>query len=173
MEREVIYNNKKYSISGTKKRVGDVAENFTVYGFDMEPVNFYDLPKGVKMVSSCTSVNAPMCAMQNKRLNAEIYISTKNLTALAISVDLPFTLNRFSFEEDIEYVTFFSDYRTIDFGMKYGVYIEELRLLSRALFIIDSSNIIRYAEYVTNNEKQFNYIKAISTVKILQKEEGM
>lgn len=172
MEREVIYNNKKYSISGTKKRVGDVAENFKAYGIDMEPVDFYSLPKGVKVVSSCTSINTPMCAMQNKRLNAEIYISTKNMTALAISMDLPYALSRFSFEEDIEYVTFLSDHRNIDFGMKYGVYIEELRLLSRALFIIDSKNIIRYAEYVTDNEKQFNYIKAISIVKTLQKEEG-
>ncbi|MEG0499759.1 MAG: redoxin domain-containing protein [Rikenellaceae bacterium] len=170
MEREIIYNNKKYVLSGTKKRVGDVAENFTVTGLDMEPVIFYDLPKGVKIVSSCTSVNTPMCAMQNKRLNAEIYISTKDLTALAISVDLPFTQSRFSFEEDIEYITFLSDYRAIDFGMKYGVYIEELRLLSRALFVIDRENIIQYAEYITDNEKQFNYIKAISIVKALQKE---
>lgn len=170
MEREVIYNNKRYTLSGTRKRVGDIADDFTVIGTNMEPINFYDLPSGAKVVSSCTSVNTPMCAMQNKRLNAEIYISTKHLTALAISVDLPFAQSRFSFEEDIEYVTFMSDYRTIDFGKKYGVYIEELRLLSRALFVVDNHNIIRYVEYITDNEKQFNYIKAISIVKTIQKE---
>lgn len=170
MEREVLVNNKKYHLSGTKKRVGDVAENFMVIGMDLEPVYFYDLPQGVKIVSSCTSVNTPMCAMQNKRLNAEIYISSKDFIALAISVDLPYAQASFSFEEDIEYVSFMSDYRELDFGKKYGVLIEPLRLLSRALFVVDGDNIIRYVEYVTDNEKQFSYIKAINVVKSLQKE---
>lgn len=170
MEREVIFNNKKYPLSGTRKRVGDVAENFTVTDADLETINFYDLPKGVKILSSCTSINTPMCAMQNKRLNAEIYISTRDFLALAVSVDLPFAQSRFSFEEDVEYVTLLSDYQKLDFGKKYGVLIEPLRLLSRALFVVDEDNIIRYAEYVRDHEKQFSYINAINVVKSLQKE---
>lgn len=169
MPREIIYNGKKYPLSGVHKRVGDVADDFTVIGGDLESFRFYDMPKGVKVVSSCTSVNTPMCSMQNKRLNAEIYISSEPLTALAISVDLPFTQNKFSFEEDIEYLTLLSDYINLDFGLKYGVVIESMRLLSRSLFVIDADNIIRYAEYVTDNEKQFNYIKAVSIAKELQK----
>lgn len=168
--REVIYNEKKYPLNGTHKRVGDIAEDFTVIAGNLEPFRFYDMPKGIKIVSSCTSVNTPMCSMQNKRLNAEIYISSDTITALAISVDLPFAQNKFSFEEDTEYLILLSDYINLDFGMKYGVVIEPLRLLSRSLFVIDADNKIQYAEYVTDNEKQFNYIKAVSIAKELQKE---
>lgn len=166
-KREILYNGKKFEISDTRKVVGDIAEDFTVISEDMEPFRFYDMPKGVKIVSSCTSVDTPLCAMQNKRLNAEIYISSQPITALAISVDLPHTQSRFSFEEDIEYVTMLSDYKDLDFGNKYGVLIEPLRLLARAIFIVDEDNIIRYVEYVSDNNKPFNYIKAVSTAKKL------
>ena len=169
MEKEVVFNGSHYPLSGTHKKVGDIAEDFTVATADIESLRFYDMPKGVKIVSSCSSVNTPICAMQNKRLNAEIYISAEPLTAIAISVDLPFSQSRFSFEEDIEYITMLSDYLNLDFGMKYGVLIEPIRILSRALFVVDENYIIRYAEYIYEGEKQFNYIKAVSVAKELIK----
>lgn len=170
MERNIMLNNEKYKLIGTKKRVGDVAENFKVVDINMEYIDFYDLPSGVKIVSSCSSINTPMCSKQSKRLNAEVYISTRNIEALIISADLPFALKRFSFEEDIEHARLLSDHQNLDFGYKYGVVIDKLRILSRALFIIDKNHIIKYVEYITDNEKQFNYIKAISVAKSLQKE---
>lgn len=162
---EIFYNGEKFEIKGTRKEVGDVAEDFTVISGNMEPFQFYNMTKGVKILSSCTSIDTPLCAMQNKRLNAEIYISSQPITALAISADLPQAQSRFSFEEDIEYVSLLSDYVNLDFGIKYGVLIEPLRLLARALFIVDENNIIRYVEYVSDNNKPFNYIKAVSIAK--------
>ena len=170
MEKEVIFNGISYKLSGTHKNAGDIAEDFEVINSEMETIKLYDMPKGVKIISSCSSINTPMCAMQNKRLNAEIYISAEPLNAITVSVDLPFTQAKFSFEEDVEYINLFSDHINLNFGMKYGVLMEQIRMLSRALFVVDSKNIIRYVEYVYDNEKQFNYIKAVSVAKELMKQ---
>ena len=169
MEKEVIFNGINYKLSGTHKNVGDTAENFEVLDSEMDKVKLYDMPSGVKIISCCSSINTPICAMQNKRLNAEIYISAESLHAVTISVDLPFTQAKFSFEEDVEYINLYSDYINLDFGMKYGVLMESIRMLSRALFVVDANHIIRYVEYVYESEKQFNYIKAISIAKELMK----
>ncbi len=167
MKRRVILNGEEHPLVGDIKSVGDMADNFTVMDVDMEPIEFYTLPRGVKIVSSCTSLNTPMCSMQTKRLNAEIYISTRGLSAYNISVDLPFFQARYSFEEDIEYISLMSDYKYIDFGQKFGVYIEDLRLLSRAIFVIDKDNVIQYAEYLLDNDNQFNYVEAVRVAKEL------
>ncbi len=167
MKREYILNGEKYKLSGIEKRIGDIADNFEVVGSDLEPIDFYSMPKGVKIIGSCTSLNTPICSMQTKRLNAEIYISTQGLKAYNISVDLPFFQNRYSFEEDIEFLTLLSDHKGLDFGYKYGVVIEELRLLSRALFVLDENNIIRYVEYVMDNQEHFNYLQAVKVAKTL------
>lgn len=169
MGKEVIFDGVSYKLSGTHKNVGDIAEDFEVLSNEMDRVKLYDMPSGVKIISSCSSINTPICAMQNKRLNAEIYISAEPLHAITVSVDLPFTQAKFSFEEDVEYINLFSDYINLDFGMKYGVLMAEIRMLSRALFVVDTNHIIRYVEYVYDSEKQFNYIKAVSVAKELMK----
>lgn len=167
--KKILINGKKYNITGTHKNVGDVADNFSVINNDLESVNFYDISSGIRIVSSCVSIDAPVCEMQIKRLNAEIYISTQKIDTFTITADLPMSQSKFEFEQDISYLTLLSDHQKLDFGIKYGVLIEELRLLTRAIFVVDKDNIIRYAEYVTDNEKQFNYIKAISIAKQLIK----
>lgn len=165
MIRKLKFDGNTYLLSGEEKHVGDVATNFKVISSDMEIVNFYDMPKGVKIIASCVTIEAPMCAMQAKRLNAEIYISGKKITSINISVDNPYAIARFSFEEDVEHIEFYTDYLDLDFGKKYGVLMSDIRFLSRAIFVVDSDNIIRYVEYLYDNENQFNYNEAVKIAK--------
>ena len=58
-----------------------------------------------------------------------------------------------------------SDHREASFGRAYGVLIEELRLLSRAVFIIDRNDIVRYVEYVPEVTQHPDYDKAIEALK--------
>ncbi|MDY0275669.1 MAG: hypothetical protein RBR42_09600 [Desulfomicrobium sp.] len=41
-----------------------------------------------------------------------------------------------------------SDYQSASFGQIYGVLIEELRLLARAVFVINTQGLITYAQVV-------------------------
>ena len=55
----------------------------------------------------------------------------------------------------------------LDFGIKYGFLIEELRLLSRGIIIIDKNDIIQYVEYVGEVASHPNYDKALEVLNTL------
>ena len=60
-----------------------------------------------------------------------------------------------------------SDHRDLDFGLKYGFVIKELRLLTRGTIIVDKEGIIRYVEYVPEVGQEPNYDAALEVVKKL------
>lgn len=167
MTRILKFDGKDHILNGKERHFGDIAEDFKVMNTDMDIVNFYDMPKGVTIIASCVTIESPMCAMQAKRLNAEVHISGKKIRSINISADNPYALARFAFEEDVEHIEFFSDYKDLDFGNKYGVLMGDIRLLSRAIFVVDSENVIQYAEYLNDNEHQFNYNQAVQIAKEL------
>ncbi|MGL4818480.1 MAG: thiol peroxidase, partial [Bacilli bacterium] len=51
------------------------------------------------------------------------------------------------------------------FGLAYGLVIEHLRLLARAVFVIDSNDTIVHAEYVNEVTDHPNYEAAIEAAK--------
>ena len=59
-------------------------------------------------------------------------------------MDLPFAQARWCGAAGVDRVVTLSDHRDADFGQRYGVLIKELRLLNRAIFVVDENNVIRY-----------------------------
>ena len=55
-----------------------------------------------------------------------------------------------------------SDHRTGSFGEHYGTLIKELRIESRAIFVVDKNNKIRYVEYVKEVGDHPNYEAAMA-----------
>ena len=51
------------------------------------------------------------------------------------------------------------------FGRAYGVLIEDMRLLSRAIFIVDQNDIVRYVEYVPDVSQPPDYDKALEALR--------
>jgi thiol peroxidase len=78
-----------------------------------------------------------VCDLQTQRFEEEA-AKFKDVVIYAISMDLPFAQARYCGAHDISNLKTLSDHREASFGHAYGVLIEELRLLSRAIFIIDS-----------------------------------
>jgi thiol peroxidase len=58
-----------------------------------------------------------------------------------------------------------SDHRDASFGQAYGVLIKELRLLARAVFVVDSNDNVTYVEYVSEATNHPNYEAAIEAAK--------
>ena len=50
-----------------------------------------------------------------------------------------------------------SDHRDADFGKNYGVLIDELRLLTRSVFVVDEQGQVTYVEYVPEVTDHPNY----------------
>ena len=60
-----------------------------------------------------------------------------------------------------------SDHKTGSFGEAYGTLIKDLRILSRAIFVVDKDNKIRYVEYVKEVGDHPNYEAALEAAKAI------
>ena len=80
-------------------------------------------------------------------------------------MDLPFAQARWCGAANINNVTTLSDYKDREFGKNFGVYIKELGLLSRAVFVVDENNKITYIEYLEEITNEPNYEKALQALK--------
>ena len=138
------------------------------YGTRRGPVSLSQYKDKNLIISVFPSVDTSVCALQNIRFNKEASKLKGDVEILSISVDLPFAQKRFCAAEGIDNVHVYSDYRDLDFGMKYGFVIKELRLLARGVIVIDKKGIIRYIEYVPEIAQEPNYEAALKAVKELE-----
>jgi hypothetical protein len=59
----------------------------------------------------------------------------------------------------------YSDHRLASFGLAYGVLIKELKLLARAVFVVDRAGIVRYVEMVKELADQPDYEAVLQVIK--------
>ena len=90
-----------------------------------------------------------------------------NVVFLTISMDLPFAQRRWCGASGVTKVQTLSDHRDASFGASYGILIKELRLLARAVFVVDQKGIIRHAQLVGEVSKEPNYDEVLSALKKL------
>ena len=89
---------------------------------------------------------------------------------LTISADLPFAQKRFCAVEGIDKIKTLSDSVWRDFGQKYGLYIKDMGLLSRAIFVLDKEHKITYKQLVSNLATEPNYEEAIGHLNAISSE---
>ena len=130
---------------------------------DLSETNLSDF-KGVRLISVVPSVDTGVCAAQTKRFNDEI-ANLGNVQVLTMSADLPFAQARWAQENGFNNAKIFSDHRDLSFGEAYGVIIQELRLLARSVFVIDSEDNVVYAEYVSEGTNHPEYDAALEAAK--------
>ena len=167
MERKnaVTMKGSPLTLMGNGLKAGDRAEDFKVLSNDLREVALNGLKGKVKVIASVPSLDTPICDLEIKRFNDEAAKLSKDLLIVFISMDLPFAQKRFCHDNGIKKVKTFSDHRDADFGLKFGVLIKELRLLSRAVFILDRDNTVKYAEYVSELGSHPDYDKVLSELK--------
>ncbi|WP_017756115.1 thiol peroxidase [Calidifontibacillus oryziterrae] len=161
----VTFKGNPVTLVGNEVKVGDRAPDFTVLANDLSEVTLDGTKGNVRLISVVPSLDTGVCDAQTRRFNEEASNLT-NVKVLTISVDLPFAQKRWCGANGIENVQTLSDHRDLSFGEAYGVYIKELRLLTRAVFVVDSNDIITYVEYVSEATNHPNYEKAIEAAKI-------
>lgn len=153
------------TLAGRETKVNDKAVDFTVININLSPVKLSDYNNKVKILSVFPSIDTGVCSKQNHRFNEEAGKLSNDVVILAISNDLPFALNRFCGAEGINNLITLSDHKDLDFALKYGFLIEELRLLARGVIVIDKQNIVRYVEYVPEVTTEPDYDSALEVAK--------
>lgn len=164
---EVTMKGNAVTLLGNKLNVGDVAPDFTVITKDNLPLKLSDFKGKIKIINAVPSIDTSVCSMQVHHFNNEA-AKLNDIVILSISVDLPFALSRYCAANGIDAVKVTSDHKDLDFGLKYGVVIEELRLLSRAVFVLDGNDKVCYVEYVKEISHEPDYQKAIEAAKVIK-----
>ncbi|MCY8838866.1 thiol peroxidase [Bacillus atrophaeus] len=156
------------TLVGQEVKVGEQAPDFTVLTNGLEEKSLEDFKGRATIISVIPSIDTGVCDAQTRRFNEE---SAKlgDVNVLTISADLPFAQARWCGANGIDKVETLSDHRDMSFGEAFGVYIKELRLLARSVFVLDENGKVVYAEYVSEATNHPNYEKPIEAAKALLK----
>jgi thiol peroxidase len=160
---------KPLTLLGKEVKVGDSAPDFEVVANDMSVVKFSSYHGKICIICSVPSLDTSVCDIETRRFNEEAGKLGGDVTVLTISMDLPFAQKRWCGAAGVNNVQTLSDYREASFGEAYGVLIKELRLLARAVFVVDKKGTIRYIQIVKEIASEPNYEAALNAVKGLEK----
>ncbi|WP_100331847.1 thiol peroxidase [Bacillus xiapuensis] len=163
----VTFKGKPMTILGNEVKAGDQAPDFRVLANDLSEVSLADSQGKVRLISVVPSIDTGVCDAQTRRFNEEAS-KIDNVEVITISADLPFAQKRWCAANGLENVKIYSDHRDLSFAEAYGVHMKELRLLARAVFVVDSHDKITYVEYVSEGTDHPNYEKAIEAAKAAQ-----
>jgi len=163
----ITFKGNPFTLLGSVLKVGDKAPDFSVVDNGMAPVTLATSAGSIRVVSAVPSLDTPVCDSETRRFNQEAADLPGNVNVLTISLDLPFAQKRWCGAAGIDKVVTLSDYRERSFGLKYGVLIKELLLLTRAIFVIDASDTIRYIQIVPEVTSEPDYGAVIAAVKNL------
>jgi len=154
------------TVIGPELKPGDQAPDFHAVDDALKPVDLAATGRGVRIFSVVPSLDTPVCDAQTKRFNEEAG-KLPNVSIYTFSMDLPFAQKRWCGAFGVDHVKMVSDHREGSFGQSYGTLIKDLRILSRAIFVIDTDNTVRHAEYVKEVADHPNYESALGVAKSL------
>lgn len=157
--------NNPITLMGEEVKTGQRAPGFKVIDTDLKEVSSEEFKGKIRVIASVPSLDTPVCDLQIKRFNDEAVNLSKDLKVIFLSMDLPFAQKRFCQANNIKQVKTFSDHKYADFGSNYGVLIKELRLLARAVFVIDKDDTVRYVEYVPELTSHPDYGAVLDALK--------
>jgi thioredoxin-dependent peroxiredoxin len=152
------------TLIGPELKAGDTAPDFTAQDTGLKPVTLRDTGSGVRIFSVVPSLDTPVCDAQTKRFNDEV-AKLKGVDVVTVSMDLPFAQKRWCGAFGVDNVKMLSDHMDASFGTSYGTLIKELRIESRAIFVVDPQNIIRHVEYVKEVADFPNYEAALAAAR--------
>ncbi|MDD5326818.1 MAG: thiol peroxidase [Phycisphaerae bacterium] len=168
-KRTVTMKGKPLTLVGKELKVGDAAPDFEVVANDLSAVKLSSFKGKVCIITSVPSLDTAVCDIETRRFNEEAGKLGSDVVVLAISMDLPFAQKRWCGAAGAKNVRTLSDYRDASFGNAYGVLIKELRLLARAVFVLNKDGVIRYIQIVNEIATEPDYNAALEAVKGLKK----
>ena len=155
-----------FTLVGPELKAGDPAPDFEVVDTGLQPVNLAKTGNKVRIFSVLPSLDTPVCDAQTKRFNDEA-AKLNSIDIYTVSVDLPFAQKRWCGAFGIDNVKMLSDHKDASFGSRYGTLIKELRIESRAIFVVGPDNVIRHVEYVKEVGDHPNYEAALTAARSL------
>ena len=160
----IIMKGNPLTLVGREVQVGEKAPDFEVIANDLSLFRFSSLKGKVAIICAVPSLDTPTCNIETRWFNGEAARLGPDVEILTISMDLPFAQKRWCGAAGVDRVKTYSDHRDAAFGMAYGVLIKELRLLARAVFLVDMGGVVRYVQLVKELSNEPNYDEVLQAV---------
>ena len=154
------------ALSGNIPTVGTQAPDFTFVKADLSEAKLSDFADKIKVIIAVPSLDTGVCNAETRRFN-QLLGSKENVVGIVISKDLPFAMKRFCETEGVQNIVTASDFRYNDFGKAYNSDMIEgplKGLSSRAVFVVDKNNEIKFVELVSEVTAEPVYEAIISAV---------
>lgn len=155
---------KPLTLLGEEIKVGAPAPDFEALANDLSPVKLSSFRGKVCVLSSVPSLDTPVCDMETRRFNQEAEKLGPEVVVLTVSMDLPFAQKRWCGAAGVSRVQTLSDHREAAFGTAYGTLIKELRLLARAVFLVDKQGKLQYQQWVKEVTQEPNYDEVLNAL---------
>ena len=153
----VTFKGEEKKMSGQMPQVGDQAPSFNLVATDMSSVSLADSAGKVRIVSVVPSIDTGVCAIETARFNKELDSLPDNVVGMTVSVDTPFAQKRWCAAEGVEKMQMLSDFKGQKFSHDYGVYLDDLGITARCIFIIDKNGKIAYQQLVPEVAQEPDY----------------
>src|SRR5229473_2488512 len=128
------------TVVGPELKTGQKAPDFKAVDDSLKVLDLAGTGSGVRIFSVVPSLDTPVCDAQTKRFNEEAG-KLPDVKIYTFSMDLPFAQKRWCGAFGVDHIKMVSDHRTGSFGEAYGTLIKDLRILSRAIFVVDKNNV--------------------------------
>ncbi len=161
----VTFKGNPLTLVGNEVKVGDRAPDFACVANDLSPATLATFKGKTLLIASVPSLDTGVCDRETHRFNEEASKLGDNIRVLTISMDLPFAQARWCGAAGVERVVTLSDHRDASFGTNWGVLIKELRLDARAVFVVDATGVVRYAQLVKEMTEEPDYAAALDAAK--------
>lgn len=164
----ITFKGNPMDLEGEDLAVGASAPNFELHYAEagIQTLTLDDLKGKPTLLSIVPSLDTGVCAIQTKQFNEQVTSLKDQVNTVTVSRDLPFAQARFCGAESIEMRTA-SDYQTHQFGTDYGVTIAQLKLLTRAVFVLDANGTVAYKEIVPEVTEEPDYAAALAALRML------
>ncbi|MDY0268242.1 thiol peroxidase [Trichloromonas sp.] len=163
----ITFKGNPVTLLGPELKIGSAAPDFKVVDNGLQPVTLADSQGKVRVITVVPSLDTPVCDTMTRKFNEEAAKLPENVVVYTISLDLPFAQKRWCGNAGIEKVKTLSDYQERSFGLSYGLLIDELKLLARAVLVIDQQGTIAYQEIVKEVTAEPDYKAALAAARAL------
>ena len=160
----VTFQGNPLTLLGDPIEVGQKAPDFEVVGNDLSPIKLSEYAGKTVVISVVPSLDTPVCDTQTRTFNEKAAGLGDNVVILTLSVDLPFAQARWCGAAGVDRVHTLSDYKDLAFGTAYGLVIKELRLLTRAVLVIDKTGTVQYIQIVGEVTEEPDYEAVLSKI---------
>jgi thiol peroxidase len=164
----VTFKGQPMTLLGPELRVGNPAPEFALTGADLSTVTrdiLLDEGQRAALLIVVPSLDTSVCSLESQKFNQRLGEVPASVRTAVVSMDLPFAQGRWCAAQGDVKLEMFSDYRSRSFGINYGLLMEELGLLARAIVVIGKDATISYVQIVPEVAAEPDYDGALKAAR--------